>query len=304
MMLKSFGLYLLEKRYHAVWVALLCAFLPFLYLPTFSLAVLIIALVTLHKGIREGFIVLGWVMLPGIAASFYGDFNTLFVDDVGKAIAVWLMAGALGYTARWVTTLQAAVAGGMLTVIAVHLMVPDINDWWFRHLAPYGSQIQLAWNLSISPEQLKAVFMKVASFATGTVVAGLLALDTVFLLMARGWQGVLFNPGGMAQEWRQLRLTPVYSSALLLILIGAWLGASWLTDLLPVVLMPFIFAGLSLVHAKLWQKKTVRMPALIALYSSMLFFSPYVCMALAVVAFVDSWYDLRSLGAKPDRQNL
>jgi len=298
MILKSFGLYLLQKRYNAVWVVLLCAFLPFIQIPTFSLAAVIVGLVTLHKGAKEGFFLLSWMLLPAIVAAFFGDFGTFLIEGVGKGIIVWLMACVLATTATWTIVAQLAVACGVILVAAVHLVMPDIGAWWLLQLTPYATQMQTSLNLNLSPDQVKLLLDRASHFATGAVIAGVLALDIVVLLMARGWQATLFNPGGLAKEWRQLRLSYKYSALVLAILAGVWLGATWLMDVLPIVLMPFIFAGLSLIHAKLPEQKNIRIPVLIAIYMSVLLFSPYMCIMLILLAFVDSWFDFRAVRGK------
>ncbi len=295
MMLKNFGLYLLQKKYHAVWVVLLCAFLSSLQLPTGSIAVLVVGLVTLSQGAKEGFILLCWMALPGIAATFFGDFSTLLIEDVGKGVMVWAMACVLAVTVSWTATVQLAAAAGVFLVAIAHLFIPDIQAWWLVQLAPYVAQIQTSWNLNLPPDQITLLIERASHFATGTVIAGVLALDIILLFMARAWQAVLFNPGGLAKEWCQLRLGYVYSAVVLVVVAFIWLDIVWLQDVLPIVLMPFIFAGLSLIHAKLPAQKNIRVPLLIALYTSLLLFSPYICIMLVIVSFIDSWFDFRAV---------
>jgi hypothetical protein len=298
MILKKFGLYLLQKRYNAVWVVLLCAFLPFVQIPTASIAILIVGLVTLHQGAKEGFFLLCWMALPAIAATFFGDFGTLLIESVGKGLVVWVMACVLAATVSWTVVVQATVACGVVLVAVAHLLVPDIQAWWLLQLSPYAAQVQASWNLNLSPDQVKLMIERASHFATGVVVAGILALDVVLLLMARSWQATLFNPGGLAKEWRQLRLNYLYSAMVIAVSSSIWLGATWLFDVLPIVLMPFIFAGLSLIHAKLPEQKNIRLPVLIALYTSLLLFAPYVCMMLFGLAFTDSLCDFRAVRKK------
>lgn len=295
MILKSFGLYLLQKKYPAVWVVLLCAFLPFLQVPTFSIATTIVALVTLHKGAKEGFFLLCWMVLPEIAASFYGDFGMLLLQGLAKGVVVWAMGCVLARTSNWVMTMQSVMVLGVMLVIAFHLIVPDTSAWWLQKASLYSSQIQVSWNLTA--DQTKLLLEKISYFATGIMLAGFLALDIVLLLMARAWQALLFNPGGLAREWRQLRLSYGYSGILLAILAFIWLDVDWLMDVLPIVLMPFVFAGLSLLHARLPDKKNIRLLILTAFYMSMLVFLPYICLLLVFLAFLDSWFDFRSLRA-------
>lgn len=293
MMVKNFGLYLLQKRYHAVWVVLICAFLPIVKVPTFSIGAIILGLVTLHKGAKEGFLLLCWLMLPGIAVGFYDHFGTFWAEGVAKGITVWLMACILTRTTSWVMTLQLIAFYGVLLIVGFHLLVPDISAWWLQQLTPYSAQIQTSLNLNAS--QVKLMLDTVSSFATGILVFTMLVLDTALLFIARAWQAVLFNPGGLGREWRRLHIGHLYSGILLAILVLAWFDVGWLLDIFLVVLIPFVFAGLSLVHAKLPDKKSIRIPVLVSLYVSLLFFSLYIGAFLVVLAFLDSWFDFRDL---------
>lgn len=317
MILKNFGLYLLQKRYHAVWIVLLCALLPFIKIPTFSLAAIIVGLVTLHKGAKEGFFVLCWAILPGIAASFYGDFGAspgisgnlygnfaiLLVDGIGKGVAIWLMASILGRTSSWVVTLQSIAFCAVILILVLHLVIPDLYSWWLQQLMRNGGQIvsdqlRASFNSAVSADQMKRILEFASYFMTGASLLAILAFDVILLLLARSWQAVLFNPGGLSLEWRLLCIDRFYSAALLMILVFIWLGSTWLFDVLPVMFMPFVFAGLSLIHAKVFQKRNIRVPILIILYMSLLLFFPYVCTFLVVLAFLDSWFDFRSLRVK------
>ena len=71
-MLKTLGLYLLKNRYNAIWVAFVCALLPFVGLLTSWISLIIVALVTLRNGLKEGGFILIWVALPAIVMSFLG----------------------------------------------------------------------------------------------------------------------------------------------------------------------------------------------------------------------------------------
>lgn len=293
-MFKRFGLYLLEKRYNAVWVVLLCASLPLFLIPTGSIAVLIVGLVTLHKGAREGFFLLCWMLLPSIASALLGDYTLLLTEGVGKGIPIWLMASVLTTTASWASVVELGAVYGVVVIGAAHLIVPDLQAWWSTQLLPHTAQAQAAIGLTPTPEGLKQSVEKASQFATGMVVAIVFIIDLLLLLLSRGWQAALFNPGGLGREWRQLRLGYVYSAVVLVVTGLALLSANSLQDVLPVLLAPFVFAGLSLIHAKLPTQKNVRVPVLIGVYTALLFL-PYLCVVLVLVAMVDSWYDFRDI---------
>src|SRR5262249_9120118 len=158
------------------------------------------------------FFLLCWLLLPGIVATFFsGDFTTFFVSGIGKGVLICLLACVLASTASWIPVVQGAAACGVILISIIHLIMPGIRAWWLVQLTPYVTQIQASWNLNLPPDQLKLLLDQVSHFATGIIVAGILAFDIVLLLMARAWQAVLFNPGGLSKEWQQLRLSYLYS---------------------------------------------------------------------------------------------
>lgn len=295
MILQRFGLYLIRKRSNAIPVVLLFSFLPFLQIPTLSIAAIVVGFITLHRGAKEGFIVACWALLPSIAISFYAGLEVFLLEGLGKIIIVYLLATLLGYTNRWSITLQAGVLCGVVIVSVSHLAVPDLNVWWLQRLVFLASQLQSMGNLNFSPDELRSLAEQLSYFATGVVVAAILSFDIVLMLVARAWQALLFNPGGLRQEWYRLRMSYLYAGITLVILLGYWLRINWLMDILPIVLMPFLLAGLSLLHAVLPQKASVRMPILILTYLGLLFFSLYVGVMLMLAAFIDSWFDFRNL---------
>jgi hypothetical protein len=296
---KKMGLYLLQKRYNAVFIALFLAFLPSIGLPTFSVAAIIVALVTLHKGLKEGFFVLSFVLLPSIIAVFSGTAPTMFfVQTITEGIVLCLIASVLATTASWMAVMQAIVGIGIVSVLAVQLIFPDITSWWLLQLSAHMSSMQSTLNIDLPPAQLKVLIERASHFATGVSAAGILTWTVVLLLAARAWQAILFNPGGLRKEWCILRLSYRYSICVFVVLLLLWLGMAWLVNILPVLLVPFIFAGTSLVYGALPEKKNTRILALIAFYGMLLLFLPYFCMLLILLAFADSCYDFRAARAK------
>ena len=61
---------------------------------------------------------------------------------------------------------------------------------------------------------------------------------------------------------------------------------------IPIVLLPFILAGLSLLHAAVYYKK-VKKFMLWAVYLLLLFIFPYVASLIALFGFADTWFDFR-----------
>jgi hypothetical protein len=297
-MLKNIGLYLLKQRRNAIGVALLCALLPFVGFPTFWISILLLGLVTLYKGGKEGFWVLLWVALPGLAWGFIGDPSLIVGVIALRAVIVWLLALILRRTASWAVILQCAALLGIISIIGLHMVIPDVAVWWSQELTTYWDSIAAPLHLANDSAQAQQFLQFAAQFATGALAVALLVMDLALLLFARTWQAVLFNPGGLAKELLQVRMSYTASALLLITVFAACFGSALALDVLPVVILPFTLAGLSLVHAQLKYKPELKLPLLMGLYFALILFLPYVAILLAFAAIIDSGYDFRSLRTK------
>ena len=304
MILNKFGTYLLQKRLHAVLTALLFALLPLAYLPTGSIAVVIMALITLHKGAKEGLIILVCIMLPPLAVMLWGNLPDISQQTeyaivcirLFALVATWLMACWLGSTASWRTTLQLIVGVSALVLLVIHAMFPDLTSWWFAHLSVPATNLLQQVGIHLTTEENRILLLRISQFMTGTALAFMIASNIILLMIARAWQADLFNPGGFAREYALLRMPLWYSSVFLiaLLLIGFDIAPAIVKDCLPMLGLPFFFAAVSFVHLKLPAKKSTRMPAIITFYLLLVVFLPYMIVLLIAFGLVDSCYNFRT----------
>src|SRR5262249_104294 len=136
-MLAKIGTYLIHRRYQTIGIAFVAALLPFLGLATAWISILLIALVTLIKGAKEGFLVMIWVALPALALFIDGDSSLLIDMIVFRVVVVWLLALLLRYRASWALTLQSVALLSSLIIAILHLHHPNIAGWWEEQLSNY-----------------------------------------------------------------------------------------------------------------------------------------------------------------------
>lgn len=289
-MVQTFGSYLLRKPQHAIWLALLCSLLPFLGLPTFGLSILIVAFITLDKGAKAGLLVLLWTALPAVILVFLGQPQLLIAVIIVRGLVSWLLAVILRYQACWTTVFYSAVLLGILGVLVVHLVLPDPAAWW-------NTKLEKIWHLNEMSQSanFKWWLEKISHFATGLLAAAMLLIDLLVLCLARAWQAKVMNPGGLQKELYRVQMGRVASIALVLAGILGWLGLDWAFDSFILLLLPFTWVGLIIIHAKLSQHPKIKLPILIGLYLSLFLFLPYVVVMLALLGVMDSVQDFRSL---------
>ena len=144
----------------------------------------------------------------------------------------------------------------------------------------------------LSKIELQTLIHQIAYIATGVVTFFVLIGSLVPLLLARWWETSLFQPGQFGREFYRITITVLIAFLLLLATIGLYWHPHWLVDTYPLLLLPAMAAGLSLLHLLGSQHRSVVL-LLILIYIGF-FILPYVIVpALALVGFTDSGFNFR-----------
>lgn len=289
--MRQFGKYLLANPLHALLIALFCALLPFVLIPGGFIAAIVIGLVTLCKGARIGFIILLGVALPVIALNLWkiGSLFDLLLIHCGL---VWLLASVLRATGSWRLVLEIMTIIGIMVVIGFHWVLPDVSMWWIDLLKKHAANLRAFSGGQITEDKLIATLGKTVSIITGCVSDIVLLGVFTQLLVARWWQAAMFRPGALAKEFFEIRNSPWIAIVLAATVFAALLDQDLALDLLPILIMPFLIEGLSLLHQWARIKKEI-VYLLIAAYIGLIFLPLLLITILALAGYIDSWYDLR-----------
>lgn len=277
--------YVMRGRQQAIIIGLLFTMLPLLG----WVSNVIIALVTLRKGAKEGGIVLLWVILPVVVIAALGNPWIALYNIVGGSLFGFLLALILRQTQSWQKVLEAGMLLGLLAVLVVHLIRPDINAVWLTQLGHYAALLKDQLNFSVNTEQLQ-FFTK---FATGFQVAFLWLGVLINLMLARGLQSMLYNPGRLSPELEAVRLSKWDGLVLLVIVVASLQKIAMAQDALPVVLLTFLLAGLSVLHAVIRLRNGFFKGWFLVFYCLLVGFFPYIAALLVLVALADSYLDFR-----------
>lgn len=282
--------YVLRGRREAVIFALLFSAIPFFG----WIGMATMALVTLRKGAIEGLFVLMWIALPTIVLAVLGHPFPFLYGIVGGGLVLWLLALVLRTTASWLTVIQVTALLCFVGILIVHLTVDDVTAYWvkvFHNIYKPFNQ-SLTQQLDGSPLNLQSVINIMAQSGTG-LMAVYFALSNLFSLMIGRWlQSLVYNPGGLRAEIYNIRLNFIADILLGIIIAAAVSGWLWAWDVLPVMMMVFILAGLSLIHAVIAQLKN-NWAWLILFYGLFIVLLPYLLGLVITVAIVDTWSNLR-----------
>jgi len=296
--LRRFTNFILQGRFQAVGVAFVTAYIPLLG----SISVLISAFITLRKGPLEGFIVAIAAVAPFIlkylsAGTVHGNLALFALSvNIFSAFVVWLLAVVLRRFGNWCSLLYVTLLLSFSCIVLLHLSFPDIQGFWQQHLTSYFSGANTALNGLSRTELPQSDIIRVVGFlktvATGLFLAGILVNAFLQLIVARWWQAVMFNPGGLKKELYQIRLSQL-TGALFLIAFGlSYFKNAIAIDTMPLFFMAMCAAGLSVLHAY-FSKKKAGLVFLFAVYLFLIWLIPFSVVVIALVALFDIWLNLR-----------
>ncbi len=288
--------YIVQGPYQATLVVVLSAALS-LFLPLIGLlSTASVALVTLRKGFTESAQVIGagavLLCLAGLLVS--GTVWAPLLYGSLMWLPVWIVAMLLRGTRQLGWALELGTLFGLLGVSIIYLFVSEPSEMWQERfqqlLAPLAQRADGADMSQI--RQFSAWF---SPYLTGIVAAGSVSSVILGLVLARWWQAALFNPGGFAAEFTQMRLHKgthyLALICLALALTGSAAASEFSWNLLIVLVVLFVALGLSIVH-RLFAAKANRRFWLAGLYVLALLV-PQTLLPVALLGVTDAWADWR-----------
>ncbi|OGT34984.1 MAG: hypothetical protein A3F11_12080 [Gammaproteobacteria bacterium RIFCSPHIGHO2_12_FULL_37_14] len=304
MWLQRFTNYILYNRWQTIALVFFGTFIPIFGM----IGILIATLVTLRKNIIEGAILVVAATVPYAISFYFSDhYHKAAPIAMWAAISVailsnvltWIFAVMLRQRSSWSQILQIAALLGVLVISVIHLVYPDITDWWGTQLQSYYHQALatpglLKSHIGSSEVQLETI-NATKQYATGLIVVGILFNAILQLIFARWWQAIIFQPRSLHKELQNIRLSQLAGILFAASLVLSYLGNSVVLDIMPVLYMLFGMAGLSLIHCLF---KLMRSPSawfwLLVFYMILIFSLPISIIMVAVLALFDVWLDIRN----------
>lgn len=288
-MLQGLAQFAMRGLPQAVLVSLAFSLLAIIVAPLGIISGAIIALVVMRLGVGSGVsIMLLSSAGMGVATLLMGQTPWL---GFGSGVLQWLPVIGLGFLLRtstsWAWVLQVALLVGLLLVGAVYLFVPDAEALWLRFfealMAPAMEQ------LTLEQDQLRGL----ARAATGLFAAALVLNSILTLMLGRSMQAGLYNPGGFAQEFHELRVGQWPSLLAIGIVVAAiTLKTPVLTAMAIVVTVVFVVQGFAVIHGLIALRNWPG-GVLIAVYLLLIVFLIPVTLLIAGLGMVDAFPDFR-----------
>ncbi len=289
--------FVLQNRLSAMGLAFVLAYVPYL-----GLSIIIAAFVTLRKGPYEGGLVFLAATFPVLLMYFshQADGAALgwLILSVASNVIIWFFAILLYRYENWGFLLDCAILIGVVFIGLLHFVYPDIQNFWSTRLTEYLDRVVDSGNAEGITLENKQQIIDVSRYAGGLLTAFILLNGILQLILARWWQGLMFNPGGLRKELYNIRLSHVVGILFIIFFVLSYLDNPIAIDIMPIIYLLFAVSGLSLMHYMLAPRKYSWLWLLI-MYAVAIRFLPQSGLLIAFVAFMDIWFNFRSRVARP-----
>ncbi len=244
----------------------------------------VIGLVILRLGLVQGLNIGLWALLPALGWSWIGNDPTA----LAVLLQVALMAAMLRTTLSW----ERALLSGSVLALVTGLALPVLFPGMFDELVQTGVSFYQEMNPEVASQLGDQLDVVIRNTMNASLAGTFLACAIAVSMLARAWQAALYNPGGFRREFHSFRLSRGGSA-----LCGIAIILAPVSGINPVLLawvagLPLLVAALALVHGVMGLK--AKGPFwLVMFYLALLLMGWTISVLLLLLAFVDSWLDIR-----------
>ena len=236
---------ILSSYRNSLFAVTVCALLPY----TMWLALAFIALIVLRLNWKKALAVMLPVMIVYTCALVrMMRVEHALITTIITFLPSFMGAWVLRMTQRWNMLALCYLLLIIITAMLVHTFLPELIDLQYKVIEtmihsvsndePLFDQL-----LGESAHISKAI---ISNLTFGVEIAGLVMSSMCSLFIARAMQSMLINRGGFKQELMNLRGDKLSMILALAIIIAAYTGNILAVNLLPIILLYFMVAGLSL----------------------------------------------------------
>lgn len=250
----------------------------------FWIGAAVVGLVILRLGISQGLTIGLWALLPAFGWSVFGGDPTA----LAVLLQVMLMASLLRITLSWERTLL----GGSFLAIVMGLTLPMMYPGLMDELVRAGVSFYEQYNAEVARALGSDLEAVIRDTMNASMAGSYLAVGVGMTMLARSWQSGLYNPGGFRKEFHDLRLSPAVAVVFTATMVaGPFIGLNAML-LAWVAGTPMFLAGVALIHGIVGRKQ-LSGHWLAMFYVALVLLGPSLMILLVVLAFVDSWLDIR-----------
>jgi hypothetical protein len=241
-------------------------------------------LVFLRLGLQRGLNIALFALVPALAWATMGQDPTALV----VLLQTLLMSSMLRATLSW----EKALLSGAFLAIVTGLMLPVIYPALLNDLVQAGVGFYEQYNAEVARDLGSELEQIIRDTMNASMAGTYFATAVGMTMLARAWQAGLYNPGGFRKEFHGLRLSPAIAVVCAVtMVVGPILGLNAML-LAWAAGTPLLVAGLGLVHG-VFARKRWSGHWLATFYVALVLLGPNLLTLVMVLAFVDSWLDIR-----------
>lgn len=287
-LLRKQGHFLLENDHYALMYVAILAVVPF----ATWLSVSIVALITLRKGWVSG--LKGLVV--GIASLFLFYIVSSTSAEIFNAVIAYLpcfmMAVLLRETTSWKLTIGFVVLLTLIGITIIHWLAPELIEQQYQFIQALFKEFERESTIPVLLNNQDSLNpMLVANYVVGIQAVSLALSAIASLMLARSVQARLFYPGGYRQEMIEFRASSWGVILLFVTAIGAYQHNPLAISCLPILVVYYVCAGLSLSFNFLMKGKGIGTLFLLVLPLILL---PFITLPIYVIlGALDSLFNFR-----------
>lgn len=311
--------WLLGPVRQSVMFCALCYALPFGAI----MAIVTQTMITLRQGMSKGLVVTLASVLMGVSIGYwansffvelsYTDFVSNLIWLLTLTLPLWVIAGLLRKTVSWTFSMQIMTVGFMLLFVIcfigdINIYPLELRNLASENVAKLTNEILVTQQKMASDEAVMLTPENIAGINSFLIcileVITLYVMYFLFLVLARTWQSVIFQPGGFKQEFinmqpGKLLITALSGIWLLLMLMPGNLTSYALAGVATIGMIWLFFNGLAFVH---WLVTTYQLSwifvFMLYLGLSLQLVNFILLFILVFVGLVIGFIDLRALALK------
>jgi hypothetical protein len=291
------GEYVLQQERYAILLVALLVLFPF----AAWISVAVMALVTLRKGLYDGF----KLVLVGMLTTFVGmKLGLLSTFSASPVLLIYPICFGAAYflrvTASWNILASMMLLLALLVILIIHWLAPDYILKQYDILVAMLRKIDKGGPVAqflIDQQGGNRVIW--ANYTLGIRAFSMTCSVLSSLILARYVQSILYYPGGLRIEMLSFRANVIGLVFLIISALGSYQDNSLAVSCLPLLVAYFTAAGLSLICQVMTPKKGLVMVLLIFVP---LIFVPYIMVPVYVIlGSLDSLINFRKrLPSKAD----
>ncbi|CAB1276424.1 DUF2232 domain-containing protein [Candidatus Nitrosacidococcus tergens] len=290
----AFAQFIMKNRAYAIGIAALLGRFSIIIPPLSLFSGATVGLVTLQRGVKEGLIVISG------ATFFLGLASLIVIKKIDLAFLLFIGLWLPSLLGCWILRISRSQTFTLLAIggisssfaIGMHLAVGDVVLWWQQIIEQIIQQSNIKGAAAEQFTQRKSLVLM------NGLVAMFFGLNLMMtILLARWWQGLLYNPSGFIREFHGLHLPYQLSWVAILLTIVALINdhnaeSHITTDLLIIMIMMYLFQGISAIHGLVAARNLPRL-WLFPVYLGLFFLSPYFVIGIAIIGIADTLVNFR-----------